>query len=598
MTRRTRIAAVVALGAAIAVWLLSGVPGFGTRGEHAITPAHRTATPALADAIRKVQRSGALPGEPRAVRITGAVIDQLSHTGVGDVEVVFRGPLGESSTTAAADGTYAIDVLPGVYRAYVRSDDVLSVGVPDRERLPTGPRAEAVGLPDDALMPLIAATADVEHVELGVIHGGTISGRVVDRDGRPVARAIVRALGRHVRPVGGTDLVESDASGGFELRLPPGSYVLDASHPRFAGATHADPIELDAGDKVDLTVTLVAGCIVSGRVLRADGSPAGDGAIEEQFGETDNEFGPSGRVEADGAFRWATTEDGDVTLRAWPWKSPRSSSKRFACRDGARFADVVFELPELHTDLEGTLVDAHGAPVALAYLNVTPLDPSTPSLQERTDGEGHWAVYNTPAGQYQVTAQAPGRGVVVTTIVAPSRDVKLQLGGVGRIEGTARELDNGSFEVDFETCNGMAIAHEPRVVPVAGGRFAIDDAPACDLRMVARWHGETIKLHATVAADDTAHVEVAIGPPRTKTIHGTVRDRDARPVSGALVRAYPDRGDTITTTTDAAGRYSLAAFSGAMLMAAESDRYGYGAAGHANVADEEVDLVLDDDERH
>ena len=28
-------------------------------------------------------------------------------------------------SSAAADGTYVIDVLPGVYRAYVRSDDFL-----------------------------------------------------------------------------------------------------------------------------------------------------------------------------------------------------------------------------------------------------------------------------------------------------------------------------------------------------------------------------------------------------------------------------------------------------------------------------------------
>lgn len=79
MTRRSRIAAVVVTGAAVAVWAVCGLPRVGTSGERASTLSHPAATPDLPAAIRMVQWLRLRPGGPRAVRITGAVIDRLSR---------------------------------------------------------------------------------------------------------------------------------------------------------------------------------------------------------------------------------------------------------------------------------------------------------------------------------------------------------------------------------------------------------------------------------------------------------------------------------------------------------------------------------------
>ena len=60
-------------------------------------------------------------------------------------------------------------------------------------RLPGPADAEAAGVPDEALMPLVVASADVEGVDLTVTRGGVVRGKVVDAAGHPIANAVLRA---------------------------------------------------------------------------------------------------------------------------------------------------------------------------------------------------------------------------------------------------------------------------------------------------------------------------------------------------------------------------------------------------------------------
>ena len=130
-------------------------------------------------------------------------------------------------------------------------------------------------------------------------------------------------------------MAETDATGRFELHLPAGGYALEATHARYAGVRGTvEQILLPAGAKRTSALTLTAGCVIAGRVVDAHGKPASDGAIEKRWGVTDLEFGPTGRVEADGTFRWVTTDELDVTLRAWPWARRCAANRcpRWWCR--------------------------------------------------------------------------------------------------------------------------------------------------------------------------------------------------------------------------------------------------------------------------
>jgi hypothetical protein len=531
MTRRSQIAAAI-VALAICAWWALRVRATSPADPTATVPppspaaAHRATSPAppypVARPSPRAPRIPFLAAEANGdVTITGRVFDILQQEPVGHVEVVFRSAAGETSTTTGGDGAYSIRLATGMYRAFVHDDTVLSVGRPELVRLPGQPSADAAGVPDEALMVMVLATADTDGVDLSVVRGGIVSGHVVDRGGRPIAGVVLRARGGGMRPALATDITETDRDGGFELRLPAGAFDLDASHPRFAGVagiadTASSRLAIRPGDHLQTTITLTAGCVISGRVVGRDGKNTGDGAIEKQWGPSDFEYAAAGRIEPDGTFRWVTTDEAEVTIRAWPWKSPPSPGQRFTCRDGARFNDVVLQLTDRRPDISGVLVDSTGRPVALAYVDLRPLDPGGIGQQERTDAAGHWEVYNMPPGRYRVVAQADGRGVTGQTIASPHDDVRLALGGTGRLEGTA-SIASGSFELLVGTCiDGAGMISLPqsrRVVTVTSGRFAIDDLPACELSFGVLWRGRRLAEHVAIPGGGTAHVALDLGQP-------------------------------------------------------------------------------------
>jgi len=460
------------------------------------------------------------------VTLRGTVRDAEGHT-VAAVEVLFRNAAGDAIATTRSDGTYAITLAAGTYRVAVRGDQVLSVALADRTRLPELPSSEVAGIPDEALMLRLDATTDLDGVDLDVVATWRISGRVLDPDGMPVPGAIVRAnpqvhqpfvtpIQPTLRPVLGTDSAISDRDGRFLLRVPPGSYAFVAAHPAFAGVHEVDQETVNG--TIEHTIFLARGCIIAGRVLDANGEPAGDGAIERQIGFTERDFDPSGRIEADGTFRWVTTMNGPVTLRAWPWASPPSAAETFACSDGAVFDKPVLRLPAEDPDLEGVLVDARGEPVPFAYLDVSPLDLGGIGQQERTDGEGAWRIYRMPPGRYAVRAHAPDRGFVAETIRAPERGIKLVLGGLGRLEGTTTLLESGSFTLTRIVCEDarrvIPRSLDRRLVVVRGGRFAIDDLPACNLVATASWRDQDVQVAVSIPMNGTATTELALGSAR------------------------------------------------------------------------------------
>ena len=599
MSRRT-IFVVVAIACAVAFWLRGS--GSRSRNEVAAAPAGSgssatpgSATPATPPALPVPLPKHATPRAVGTVEIKGTVIDGSDGSPVGGVEVVVRGPLGEASIASAADGSFALDVSPGTYRAFVRGDDVMSVGLADPVRLDLGPRADVAGLPDESLMPVIVAMKDTT-VELPVIHGGIIDGTIVDDAGAPVAHAVVRARTDLARPALGTDSAETDERGAFTLRVPPGSYTLEAAHDEFAGVRDPVMLEVQPGTRTTATLHMGKGCIIRGRVVRSDGKPGNEGALERL--NPRGQFGPTGTVNTDGTFRWATLEPGEVTLRAWPWKSMPSDRKTVACAEGVSVNDVVFHLPDGAPALDGSIADASGAPVPFAYIDVQPLDDQTVSQQERADAAGKWHVYEMPPGRYEIIASAPGRGIVTQTVVAPRTEIKVQLAGTGRIEGTTTDLGTGSFEAWFDGCKitpdvPVPVAHEPRIVQVRGGRFTIDGAPACALGLEIRWRGVVEHKNVIVDVDRPAHLELDLGAPRSKTVHGVVRDESGKPVPGARITATsPAAHATANARSDASGRYAIGTFSGAQVVAADGQHVASADIGHANVGDELVDLVM------
>lgn len=588
MTRRSLIAIAAATVVAGVAWWVAGHPGIGSGGGDVAHAPLRRAEPEKAPA--------------RTVTIRGGVIDQATGAAVGKAVVVFRGDDGDTTATADPSGRFEAKVPRGHYRVFVRDDQFISIGLQGRPRLDGGPRPELAGVADDSLMPTLDASADLSDLDVCVTKAGIVTDTLRDEYQRPVAGVTIRAgvgIEESLRPVLGTDTAITNASGRFELRVPPGEYELEIRHPRYAGIVGETRLSVDAGVNDELALELRAGCIIDGKVVLADGmTPGPDGAIERDDPGRRSGFGPSGRVDPGGSFHWTTTETAEITLRAWPWRSPPSNARTFDCRDGRHYEDVVLAIEPDEPDLDGSIVDAQGRRVPFAYLDVTPLDPRLSGQQERADAGGRWHVYNMFPANYRFRASAPGRGVVTTNIMGPKHGVVLKLDGTGRIGGTTSDLARGSIEVTLLRCgpkdDPLAIAPEPRIVPVVGGRFTIEDVPACNLTFFARWRDKTFQQTVTVDPGRTAYVSLELGAGRDKTITGIVRDRDDKPVSGARVTAVIDQHEVSTARTDANGRYTITARAGSQLVAASGYHVGRATVGHADVANEIVDLVLSD----
>jgi len=608
--RRRAYLVVVAAVAVIAVavwWQVGGTP----------PPSGPSAGPAArADAARKpgVMRlidgkwQRVDPRDPRAgvvisragdgmVRVEGKVYDLDHATPVGGVEVVFAGAEGEATTISDAGGLYRVDLTPGTYRPFVRGDGVLSIGPRIDDRLPSPPQPGVAGLPDDQIAPALTVAEDQHGIDLAVVRGGTISGRVLDHAGRPVRGAVVRALGAPVRPVLGTDLAETDADGRFHLDVPTGSYRLDASHPSYAGIPDDDAVfvAVDAGQDTPRDLTLTAGCVIEGRVVIASGAASGDGAIERQLGASEIDFSPAGKIDADGTFRWTTTDTSEVVLRAWPWKSPPSSSRTFACREGARYRDVVFNVPSRDPDMAGVVVGADGKPARFAFLDITALSPDGINQQERADAEGRWGVFAMPPGDYRIQVFVPDGGVVTQTVSSPRTDIRLVLGGVGALTGAITGMDTGSFTLELGGCDD-GTGREDRVrrqvvVPVHGGSYRVDGVPACSQSVSARGPDRTRVETVTIESGGVAKLDLDLGPRKHKLITGVVTDPDGVPVEGATVTAaYGD--DAARATTDDRGRFTIETYAGEGIYAYLHDMQAFAMVGEADVPEERVDLQL------
>jgi hypothetical protein len=139
--------------------------------------------------------------------------------------------------------------------------------------------------------------------------------------------------------------------------------------------------------------------------------------------------------------------------------------------------------------LSGVVVDANGAPVPYAFID---LDPAEAGLinegqQERADEHGAWTVHHLTPGKYHVSAQVDGLGVAIVDVTSPARDVRIALGGTTQLSGTVLGPSQAtSFTFIPGTCeiggHHLSLPYTPRVVRVVGGKFTIDEpVPACTL---------------------------------------------------------------------------------------------------------------------
>lgn len=203
--------------------------------------------------------------------------------------------------------------------------------------------------------PRVVAVTDREtreSIDVALMPGGVITGRIVDEFGDPVSDAMVTAQrlefsGGVRRPVVAGPPSASNDIGEFRIYgLQPGNYFLAASprgslnpfdtpvdrvgygqtwYPAAAEVGNAQRIAVRAGDTVSgvvIALTPARTARISGTVLGADGKPARSGMVLLTTGVGMTGLGGNAQVRPDGTFTFSNIAPGQYSLRAPPMGPP------------------------------------------------------------------------------------------------------------------------------------------------------------------------------------------------------------------------------------------------------------------------------------
>ncbi len=399
-----------------------------------------------------------------------------------------------------------------------------------------------------------SGTAPGYTFELLMTPESVLAGRVVSKDGKPVADAHVTTDSRYTED----HVAYTDADGMFRIdRLEPGRYKPRAETARGHGEI-AQSILLGLGQTVDgVEITLHPMAALRGRVVVAGDaeSPCEDGNVYIK-----------GKTTQHGASA-ETATDGSVELIALP---PDTYEVSVGCRDYVpeqKYPELV--IAEAGVDeqvwavkaglgVRGIVVDHAGAPIARARVSVQPVGTAaraqrTNSWGERTDDAGRFEVGGLLAGTYELDVlhedhlrpETRPQLVLADGEVAAEQRIVLEQGGtiVGRVVDAAKR---GVPHVEVSVVGKQVWAGDATTAD--DGSFTLEPVRPGEVRVVATREGAPRLRAPGTSDDDVQGVAVTVRAGESSTIEivveeqfgkitGKVVDADGAPVDDAFVHS-------------------------------------------------------------
>ncbi len=427
-------------------------------------------------------------------------------------------------------------------------------------------------------------------LEVRLVRGATVSGRVVDETGAPVAGAEVRASQAIFWgfPTGQVARAESDANGAFELRaVPPGRAELVADREGLLeSATHSLEVA-DEERHAGVELVVEAGSSVAGQVRWDDGRPAANVEVDVGFdpaalmGMTamNAARGAEGaaRTDADGRFVVGGLGKGPfaVTAEAKDGADHKRTGRVSGVRPGAD--DVALELRPLPS-LTGRVVDASAAPVTTFQVKASAQGeilwmPGDSVEKGFESADGSFVLSDLTEGTWEVSVAAAGYGpahpLEVVLPLAPgtpaSTFVLLPAASVagGVLDTFGRPVPGAKVTVAVESSKTFArLAGEvslPETYADEEGLFLLEGLSGGLVSLVAR--------HPDFAESVTVPVEVVPGEVlRDVVLHlraggilaGLVYDKEGDPARGArLFVQDTSTWETISNQTAEDGSFRI-----------------------------------------
>ena len=320
----------------------------------------------------------------------------------------------------------------------------------------------------------------------------TVSGRVVDPDGRAIRAQIIsdRKSSEELEPTERSDTPAATGDdGSFCLKnVPPGVREIHAEAPDCANSRTV-VLDVAPGQQVDgVVLTLRRGGAIAGRVLDEKGRPATGWKVAGISSRTHTTV--ESTVDGIGEFSLRPLVPGSYSLFAsppmerkpngWPGDSGRAWKTSVRVQDGETCRVVLGDLPAVQAHIEGRVTRA-GAPVG--GIEVTSFRPAALAfLRASTDA----------SGQFRMDVASTGRW---TVMVRPANQ------NAAQISREVTVVAGQTLHADFEIANGM----------VSGRVLDPDGAPVGDaqvnltIRGIGR--GSPVAAGGNTAPDGTYSIE-------------------------------------------------------------------------------------------
>jgi protocatechuate 3,4-dioxygenase beta subunit len=368
----------------------------------------------LVAAAQSNAQSPQIDTRPRTASIGGRVTvgGAPAANALVTVEEVERGALlgggsRQRKVRTDGDGRYRVAGLAeGYYMVYALSSAYVSAG--------------ASSTLEDSKSVTLDGGESRDDVDIALVRGGVITGRVIDDGGRPLIAAYLRlaSVDENGKPNGRFDLnggpmMRTDDRGVYRIYgLPAGRYVISAGveesyspskrkypetfHPSATDRGQAKIIEVREGAEVadvDIRLGAVRNTYeVTGRVIDAEtGRPLPRAAVtcvEAPYKDKGTRHGNEGITDSEGMFRVGVLPSGRYEL--YMWTRLRMADPVFASRANNEYYSekTVFEISD--SDVSGLEVRAiRGLTVSGVVALESASDPAVQANLRQMDVEAH-----------------------------------------------------------------------------------------------------------------------------------------------------------------------------------------------------------------
>ena len=419
--------------------------------------------------------------------------------------------------------------------------------------------ARAHGFGSGTTLTMVRSGAAIVEVKLVLRHGASASGRVVDEAKHPIAGVQVVARDAGVAwNLGNNDLdsVVTNANGEFTIpALPSGSYRFHARDGEHAPGSSAI-ITVDGKHAAKgVEIKLVAGGVIAGSVLTADGKLATYVSVLVMPSDL-------GAQRGDGEVRQASTDDRGTFVVKGLMRAKlhvRASSDQAASADADVDLSTTREVRDLKLKLDitgvisGVVVDESGEPVPEAQVFATQdfmsragqASTTAPDgggvASTTTDGGGAFSLHGIADGSYRVNASIVGGGRTSTTTgqgtpaKAGDTNVKVVLPKPGGIKGRIVIESNSGGATNPPSAATVSVGWT-QSAQAQQGVFEVDDvAPGKhDISIRGPEFTQFDKPDITVESGKITDVGI-ITVKRGRQLTGHVVDSNGNGVGGAQV---------------------------------------------------------------